>query len=68
MKAPCYNCEERVIGCHSKCERYQRFADARKEDNERRFRESTMITRSAAQDAIEGKRQRAVKVGRRHWS
>ena len=25
VKAPCYNCEERCIGCHSICERYAEF-------------------------------------------
>ena len=25
VKAPCYNCEDRCIGCHSICERYAEF-------------------------------------------
>ena len=24
--APCYKCEERQLGCHSSCERYQEYA------------------------------------------
>ena len=23
--SPCYNCEERVIGCHDYCNKYQEF-------------------------------------------
>ena len=23
MKKPCYNCEDREVGCHSSCDRYQ---------------------------------------------
>ena len=25
MKAPCYNCEKRVLGCHGTCEDYKDF-------------------------------------------
>lgn len=25
MKSPCYNCEERQVGCHSTCESYKTF-------------------------------------------
>ena len=25
---PCYNCTERCIGCHSKCEKYQSWSAA----------------------------------------
>ena len=25
MNAPCHHCEERKLGCHSECERYQEF-------------------------------------------
>lgn len=25
MKAPCKDCEERFLGCHSQCEKYQEF-------------------------------------------
>ena len=24
---PCYNCEKRVIGCHSKCNEYKQFKE-----------------------------------------
>ena len=27
---PCYKCEDREVGCHSKCEKYQEFASRRK--------------------------------------
>lgn len=28
--APCRNCTERCVGCHSKCERYRAFRSKRK--------------------------------------
>lgn len=31
-KAPCLNCKDRVLGCHSTCERYKEFTEI----NERR--------------------------------
>ena len=34
--APCKNCGERYCGCHSGCERYLSFSEARKEENARR--------------------------------
>ena len=27
MKAPCYECKDRTVGCHSNCERYKEYAD-----------------------------------------
>lgn len=32
-KSPCYNCENRSEGCHSSCEEYKEFAEARKQIN-----------------------------------
>lgn len=31
---PCYECQERTIGCHSDCERYKVFRDAIDSANE----------------------------------
>ena len=25
MNAPCYNCDERYIGCHDSCEKYREY-------------------------------------------
>ena len=36
MNAPCYNCQERKVGCHSGCERYLVYAEER--DRERQDR------------------------------
>ena len=30
MKSPCKECQNRHVGCHSKCEEYLTFADERK--------------------------------------
>lgn len=31
IKAPCKGCEERVLGCHSTCEKYIEYAKAQEE-------------------------------------
>lgn len=31
MNAPCHKCEDREVGCHSKCERYQQYAEHQRE-------------------------------------
>ena len=31
MTAPCKNCPDRVVGCHSTCERYAEYAKEREE-------------------------------------
>lgn len=45
MVAPCKNCKDRYVGCHSKCEKYKEYAaecevireKRRKESDERMF-------------------------------
>lgn len=40
-KAPCKNCEDRQLGCHSQCERYKKFKEesqAEKENIEKQKR------------------------------
>lgn len=27
MKVPCHDCADRVVGCHSECERYKEYAE-----------------------------------------
>ena len=39
MKAPCLNCKERVLGCHSHCERYTTFAKERERIYEDRLKD-----------------------------
>lgn len=34
MKVPCYGCEERQVGCHSKCEKYIAYRKALDAKNE----------------------------------
>ena len=31
LSAPCKDCGDRVIGCHSACDKYKKFANERKE-------------------------------------
>lgn len=33
--SPCYNCPDRQVGCHGKCERYLAYAEKRAEDAEK---------------------------------
>lgn len=33
MKAPCYKCPDRILGCHSDCQRYQEWSE---EDRKRK--------------------------------
>lgn len=31
LSAPCKDCDDRAIGCHSTCDKYRQFAEERKE-------------------------------------
>lgn len=35
IKGPCLNCEERYVGCHSKCKKYQQYRKELDEFNDR---------------------------------
>lgn len=37
MEIPCYNCNERHVGCHGKCDRYASFFDSRRKANNENF-------------------------------
>lgn len=37
-KAPCMDCNERYLGCHGKCEKYQAFRTERNRLNDQRFK------------------------------
>lgn len=38
--SPCKNCEDRELGCHSTCERYIAYTDARAKERKARQTES----------------------------
>lgn len=40
---PCKECDERIPGCHSKCDNYKKFEQKCKEIRERRYTESKSI-------------------------
>lgn len=42
INAPCYQCEERHIDCHSSCEKYIAYANERKEISRKRIEEFDM--------------------------
>lgn len=33
MKTPCMNCDDRVLGCHQHCEKYQKYKKEMKQRN-----------------------------------
>lgn len=37
LQAPCKGCDERELGCHSKCEKYITFRSALDKENEERY-------------------------------
>lgn len=39
MKAPCKNCADRKLHCHSTCEKYLEFANAKEEEREKQHKE-----------------------------
>lgn len=56
-EAPCYKCEDRVVGCHGTCERYQEYAgvvatarNARHEQKEAARRTHTKYTRTRTKE------------------
>lgn len=42
MTAPCLNCENRKLGCHSSCEKYIKFDTERKKIREIRLKENEL--------------------------
>ena len=40
MTAPCKNCPEREIGCHSMCDRYIRYAKQREKIRQKRLHDA----------------------------
>ena len=43
MKAVCYDCPDRKVGCHSTCEAYKKFAEQREQINHARFVEHELL-------------------------
>lgn len=53
MNGPCLGCQDRVLGCHSKCERYLEYR--RKKDEIAERREADKIGVTAAIESIRRK-------------
>lgn len=45
MISPCYKCEEREIGCHGTCERYQTYAGVMATARDERFDAKTRASK-----------------------
>lgn len=37
MRGPCKDCPDRVVGCHSKCEKYKKFVEVCKQERHKRL-------------------------------
>lgn len=42
--APCFNCDGRFVGCHSKCDKYKEFSDSRNVNRDVRLQEIDVDT------------------------
>ena len=42
FQTPCFECEERYLGCHGKCEKYQAFTKER--NNNKKFRDEVFAS------------------------
>lgn len=40
IDVPCLNCQDRKLGCHSKCKEYKNFRKLKDKENDRRKREA----------------------------
>lgn len=62
MKAPCYNCDRRAMGCHAKCSDYAAWSVARESEKARAAAETRAESiiiggvLRAKKKAIKGKR------------
>lgn len=45
MLAPCKGCKDRVLGCHSDCERYLEFSRENERIKEQRRKDSDLLSR-----------------------
>lgn len=43
MNAPCYNCDERYIGCHDSCEKYREYKSKVGEINQKKREHNDFI-------------------------
>lgn len=43
MNAPCKDCPNRQIGCHSKCEKYQEYARICEEQRQKRLKDNAEL-------------------------
>lgn len=56
---PCYECPDRYVGCHAKCERYKMF------DRMRNDKREAALKGLEVQDYIRERRDRALKEQRK---
>lgn len=59
MNAPCWNCQDRSIGCHGKCDRYKTY----KQQSDQR-RDAEFFEREAARTQS---RYKAITKGKYGW-
>ena len=50
--SPCYKCEERHVGCHGQCEKYQEYAGIGAENREERSRAKEAAIKSHTKKSV----------------
>lgn len=63
--SPCYGCDERVVGCHSSCERYKEYHEKNVADHQTR-KEAYMAEYDVQEYLIDSK-MKTLKNCRRRW-
>ena len=56
MKAPCKDCPDREVGCHSSCARYKKY-QAEKEAERRKRMEDHIVNEVRYEGWVRGKKQ-----------
>jgi hypothetical protein len=54
MNAPCKDCKDRVLGCHSKCEKYKAFS----EENKKTYKKRALLSSIYGDSPNKQRRQR----------
>lgn len=65
MKAPCLDCADRVVGCHSSCERYIAYAEECARIRRKRQLDRAASAPSHGQEVLGAKKLNDLKAGRR---
>lgn len=65
MKVPCHDCADRVVGCHSSCERYKLYAEECKRIRRQIRLDIVASAPSHGREELSRKKLNDLKAGRR---